>query len=315
MVTILLSALKIIGILLLCLLVLILALLLLVLFVPIRYKVKGYRRENDEAPVRIAVKVTWLLHILNMAFCYPEETFVRVRIFCFTVFSTEKKEKKEGKKKTAKAAVTEKAGQADKTDNGNEAENADNAKKAPDTAEPAPAKENEDDTQTQQTMREEPDQEPEEPTLSKFFKKLFELLKNIKYTIWQIYDKIKHIIKNIRYYIKIIESDAFSGAWNVCSKEVLSLLKSILPGKLSADFVIGTGDPAGTAKILSVYGILYPVTGDHIRITPEFERSVVEGDFFIKGKVTVIKLLKTAIKLYFNKDLRKVIRLFKKEAA
>lgn len=315
MVTILLSALKIIGILLLCLLVLILALLLLILFVPIRYKVKGYRRENDEAPVRIAVKVTWLLHILNMAFRYPEEAFVRVRIFCFTVFSTEKKEKKEGKNKTAKAAVTEKAGQADKTDNGNEAENADNAKKAPDTAEPAPAKENEDDTQTQQTMREEPDQEPEEPTLSKFFKKLFELLKNIKYTIWQIYDKIKHIIKNIRYYIKIIESDAFSGAWSVCSKEVLSLLKSILPGKLSADFVIGTGDPAGTAKILSVYGILYPVTGDHIRITPEFERSVVEGDFFIKGKVTVIKLLKTAIKLYFNKDLRKVIRLFKKEAA
>ncbi len=315
MVTILLSTLKIIGILLLCLLLLILVLLLLVLFVPIRYKIQGYRRENDEAPVRIAVKVTWLLHILNMTFRYPEEAFVRVRIFCFTIFSTEKKEIKEGKNKAAKETVTEKADQKDKTDNGNGAEKAANANKAPDTVEPAPKKENGNDTQTQQTMQEEQDQEPEEPTLARFFKKLFELLKNIKYTIWQIYDKIKHIIKNIRYYIKIIESDAFSGAWSVCSKEVLLLLKSILPGKLSADFVIGTGDPASTAKILSVYGILYPVAGDHIRITPEFERSVVEGDFFMKGKVTVIKLLKTAIKLYFNKDLRKVIRLFKKEAA
>lgn len=312
MVTILLSALKIIGIFLLCLLLLILALLLFVLFVPVRYKIQGYRRENDEAPVRIAVKATWLLHILNITFRYPEEAFVRVRIFCFTVFSTEKQEKKEEKDK---AAVTEKADQTEKKDSGNETENTDEAKKAPDTTEPAPAKESENDAQASQTMQEEPDQEPEEPTLTKFFKKLFGLLKNIKYTIWQIYDKIKHIIKNIRYYIKIIESDAFSRAWSVCSKEVFSLLKSILPGKLSADFVIGTGDPASTAKILSVYGILYPMTGDHIRITPEFERSVVEGDFFIKGKITVIRLLKTAIKLYFNKDLRKVIRLFKKEAA
>ena len=151
--------------------------------------------------------------------------------------------------------------------------------------------------------------------LKEFFRKLRSLFQNIRYTITQICDKIKHIANNIQYYLNILKSDTFSRAWKVCSGQAFSLLKSIFPGKWRGSLVIGTGDPAGTGQLLAVYGMLYPLLGAHISVTPDFERKILEGELFAKGKITVFQGLKTAWKIYFNKDLRHLIKLFKREAA
>ncbi|MBD5455906.1 MAG: DUF2953 domain-containing protein [Lachnospiraceae bacterium] len=311
MLTVLLSILKIIGIILLCILLLILVILLLVLFVPVRYRIDGYRKVNDDVPVRASARITWLFHILNITFRYPEEAFIRVRIFCFTVFSTQKStdRKQAGKKKSKKEETESKKTVAEVkviSEKKQEAEKTESVKQEPAKEEikntPVPAEEKEENSE-------------EKPALLKFIRKLFAILKNIKYTIRKICDKIKHIIKNIRYYIDIIKSDSFKNAWTVCGGKAILLLKSILPGKLTGNFTIGTGDPASTAQILSIWGILYPLIGNHINIVPDFNNSIIEGDFFIQGKITVFKVLKTAIIVYFHKDLRRVIRLFKKEAA
>lgn len=110
----------------------------------------------------------------------------------------------------------------------------------------------------------------------------------------------------------MLQSDSFKRAFDLCRNEVFSLISSILPRKLIGHVTVGTGDPASTAQILAVHGILYPLIGNHIFITPDFENSVLEGDFYMKGKITVFKILKTAGKVYFNKDLRRVIRLLKR---
>lgn len=306
MVTVLLSILKIIGIILLCVLLLALTILLLVLFVPVRYRIKGSRQEGDDVPVRADVKATWLMHILNVSFRYPEEAYIRVRLFCFTVFSTLKKEK-EGKEKEKEEEKNKKIREEETSDKKEQTSQSG-------TIEHREADDMQETEEENGKEAEKKEIKEENPTLSKFFKKLFSILKNIKYTIIQIYGKIRHIIGNIRYYIDIIESDSFKRAFSVCGSEAAGLIKSILPRKITGNFVIGTGDPASTARILSVQGILYPIIGNHINITPDFDNAVAEGDFFIKGKITVFKILKTAIKVYFNKDLRRVIRLFKKEA-
>lgn len=151
--------------------------------------------------------------------------------------------------------------------------------------------------------------------LRAFFGKLLSLLQNIRYTITGICDKIKDIVNNIQYYLKILRSDTFRRAWSVCAGEALSLLRSILPGKLSGRLVVGTGDPAGTGQVLALYGILYPFIGGRIEVTPDFERQILEGELMIKGKITVFRALKTAWRIYFNRDLRRLIKLLKREAA
>lgn len=309
----LLTILKIIGIVLLVVLLTILVLLLFVLFVPIRYEVRGSRRMEDDVPARIVVRAHWLLHIINVSFRYPEAAYVRVRIFCFTIFSTmQPGPEAEKKKETAQDAAQHTGHGTDITVE----------KKHEMPHNMSPDEQVEDVSMkfsdgkigknSEENPREENVEEESSPKFLQFFLKLFEILKNIQYTIQKICDKIKHIIKNIRYYINVIQSEPFCSAWGVCSGEVLGLLQSIRPRKLEGSFTVGTGEPASTAQILAIHGMLYPLIGEHITVIPDFERFVIEGQFLIKGRIALFRFLKTAGRLYFHKDLRKVIRLFKK---
>lgn len=306
---VLLNILKIIGIILLCILSFILVLLLLILFVPVRYRLKTVRKEQDDAMVHADVKVTWLLHLLSASFRYPEAAYLKVRVFGIPVYSTEKKEQDKTEQDKNEQDKSEQNGQElDRV-------KSDEAKQKEITEEKAVEKQEEKQEELEKLLEEKIKEDEEEPTLIRFIKKLLEKLIKIKYTILKICDKIKHIIKNVRYYVAIMKSNCFQRAFSLCKEEVFSLIKSIMPRKLKGNFLIGTGDPASTAQILAVHGMLYPFIGNHITVVPDFENKVIEGDLFIKGRITVFKILKTAVKVYFNKDVRKVLRLLKREAA
>lgn len=331
MITVLLTILKVLGILLLVLLGILLLALFLVLFVPIRYTLEAKREEESEEPFSVKGRVTWLLHLLNIHACFPQTPYLRARILCFTVFSTEKKA-------SEKPAQAEKEKEAVKPSGKKEKEQA--AKKKEPTApkepavlqepvvlkEPAAAKEQAkkeekepDDEQAAKSAAysEEYEDEAKEdaPSFLKFWKRIFSILQNIRYTIRQICDKIKYIVKNIRYYLEIIKSDTFRRAFGVCKGEIRKLLSSVRPRKIKGSILIGTGDPASTGQVFAIYGILYPFLGEQIAVTPDFERQVMAGELFVKGKITVFRLIKTAWIIYFNKDLRRIIKMFKREAA
>lgn len=310
---VLLNILKIIGIILLCILSFILVLLLLILFVPVRYRLKAVRKEQDDAMVHADAKVTWLLHLLSVSFRYPEAAYLKVRVFGIPVYSTEKKEQDKTEQDKNEQDKSEQNGQELDRVKADEAKQKDKTEEK--TEEKAVEKQEEKQEELEKLLEEKIKEDEEEPTLIRFLKKLLEKLIKIKYTILKICDKIKHIIKNVRYYVAIMKSNCFQRAFSLCKEEVFSLIKSIMPRKLKGIFLIGTGDPASTAQILAVHGMLYPFIGNHITIVPDFENTVIEGDLFIKGRITVFKILKMAVKVYFNKDVRKVLRLLKREAA
>lgn len=303
MVSILLTILKILGIILLVLLGIILTVILSVLFVPVRYRLDAHRDLQEQAPVYAAVKATWLLHLISVFFSYPDAAYVCVKLFGITLYRSdrEKKPKKTKKKKEPKK-------QENSEENPEE-----NTVKSEETLE-----ESTEPTESAETADSDgfEDEETEEkPTFKEFFSKLWDKIKNIQYTITQICDKIKHIVKNIKYYIKVIQSNTFKNAFSLCSGELFKLLKSIRPRKVKGKLLIGTGDPASTGQVLAIYGILYPFIGNHIDITPDFEQQIVEGELLVKGKITVFKALKMAVVIFFNKDVRRLLKLLKREAS
>ena len=291
--TVLLLILKILGIVLLVLLGILLALLLIVLFVPVRYQGSGYREEGDPVPVHVQLKVTWLLHLVRVSFIYPEEAFLKVKVLFFQILPAKEKKKKDSNKKEADG----KKPKTDKKETGSDVSDTASDQKISDEGNAA-----------------EEDGGDDRRTLSDFVRKLFFAIRNIKYTIRKIYDKIKHIIHNIRYYIKILQTESFKRAFALCREQLLRLMKIVLPRKVSGTFTIGMEDPAATGQILSIYGILYPLIGDSITVIPDFEKPVMEGSFRFKGKITAFTLIRIAAKIYFDKDLKRVICLFKKEA-
>ncbi len=332
--TALLTFLKIVGILFLTILTFAVTVLLLLLFVPVRYRLEARGKAEEETPAVVKIKITWLFHILNVAFSYPEAAYIKVRLFCFTVFRSdkEKKEKDDSlQEKSGKQMTDEETGEGEKAvhsdgdatalEMGQKAEES----QAHDSKEVIPQLESQDTDTPKDSIKSENRQEEEQEEkeagasiisrLKEFINKILSLLINIKYTITKICDKIKHIVNNIQYYINILKSETFNCAWMVCSGQIFYLLKSIRPRKLTGSLIIGTGDPASTGQVLAIYGILYPFIGNHMDVVPDFEQKILEGQLLMKGKITLFHFLKVAWVIYFNKDFRRLIKLFKREAA
>ncbi|MGN0365157.1 MAG: DUF2953 domain-containing protein [Suilimivivens sp.] len=307
MVSTILAILKILGIIILILLGIILTIVFLVLFVPIRYRITVHRKTDEEVPIVAEIRATWFFHILSVAFSYPAAAYVRVKVFCFTIFRSDESDKKKilneekGYVDAPEEGITQTSeGQNTKKQESSEEITAETLKRASEKAE----KEIETEAETEA-----------ESKIGEFFQKLWSAIKNIKYTIRRICDKIKHIVNNTRYYIEILKSNTFKRAWKTCSGQVLSLLKSLAPRKIQGRLWVGTGDPASTGQVLAVYGMLYPLLGNHIDIIPDFEQAILECDLLIKGRITIFKALKTAWIVFFNRDLRRLIRLLKREAS
>lgn len=340
MLHILLLILKIIGIILGALLAIVLVCLGLALFVPVRYQIEASRTEEEGAPpITASAKVTWLLHLVNIRVQYPADVYLRARIFLFTVFRLPQKQKKDdGKKRRKKGRSVEGGKNVQETKSRQEAESHHGTESRPDmeaavsdgkdvvpemaqTQEPASetGTVRKPDAVPEQAGSTEPEPEPEKQKkslLEKLKEKIMQIrgiFQKIWYTLIGICDKIKAIWENIEYYMDILQSDTFRQAFSLCKGELFSVFSYIRPRKFQADLTIGMDDPAATGQILSYYGMLYPFVGDHVTIVPDFERKRIEGTVFLKGKIKLFTFVRAALRIYFNKNIRKLLKLFKKE--
>ncbi len=351
--------LKIIGIILGALLTVLLIGLCIALFVPVRYQIEAGRTEAEGAPpIEASVKITWLLHLINIRIRYPADVYLRVRIFLFTIFRLPQERKKErgrkvsGKKKNDKEEAAGKRnridaenehGRSQEVEGGRNAEssqsleggwnaessqsleggrNAESSQSLEDVGKAASVRsEAQKSTAAESIQKLESVQEPGHekqkiPFLKKLKKKLVQIrriFQKIWYTLTGICDKIKTIWENIEYYTDILRSDTFKQAFSLCKDELFSIFSYIRPRKFQADLTVGMDDPAATGKILSYYGMLYPFIGSCVNVIPDFERKRMEGTVFIKGKIRLFNFIKAALRIYFNKDIRKLLKLFKKE--
>lgn len=330
MLHILLLILKIIGITVSILLGIVILALCLALFVPIRYRIEAKRSEGEgNPPIEVVAKVTWLLHFINARILYSTQLKIRLRILFITIFRipakknrSKSKSKKESKRKSKSKSKNEADRQDDKIEkkhdskdssgDDNNSGNRDKTDKSQALTKDSQPK-NDYSGQQDDSGNDEEDDEQKLSIKDKLLK-IWDFFKNIRYTIQGICARIKEIFENIEYYLEIIKSETFKSAFSLCKGELGSIFSYIKPRKLDAELVIGTGDPASTGQILSYYyGILYPLVGNHVIIVGDFDHKRIEGTVFIKGKMRLFTFLKAVVRIYFNKDIKKLLKLFKKE--
>lgn len=343
MLHILLLILKIIGIVLLCLLGALILGIACALFVPVRYRVEAVRKEGEgEPPVLLRVKVTWLLHFVNLVLRFDGSLFVRARIMIVTLFRLPKKEKRKkgGRKEKIgagpeEADAIEAARENDEKNAADEHSGKDDGVKAAlekrESASQTDLSEETEETESRPSRSietaeiEGEDEALEKPSfwdklraipeiLRGIFLKIKSLFENIQYTIRKFCDKIKSVSDTIEYYRSVIEGEAFQRSFSLCKGELLRIAKSLKPQKFQAQLVVGMDDPAATGQILGYCGMLYPLIGGHVDVAGDFEKKRLEGRVFLKGKIRFFTFLRAAVKVYFNKDIRKLYRLLKKEA-
>ena len=303
--------LKIIGIILLAAIAFILLAVLVVLFVPVRYQVSIERTEEDGAPpISVQGSVFWLLHLINVRFHYPEKPMLRARIALRTIFvypqeSTDSAtSKKRKKKKTTVSEASRDKSPSIAADPG----------RLPAGQEQQNQAETDGEEQTGQKKSILQKLRSFVERIIEFWNRLKQILSNIQYTIRRLCDKIKDILHNIQYYKEVFESDVFQQSFALCRGELGYALRHLKPTKLKADWIIGTGDPVLNSDILAVYGVCYPLVGQNVRIVADFDAKHIEGTALIKGRIRLFALVRVAWRIYFNKNIRTLIRLLKKEA-
>ncbi len=321
MLHILLCVLKWIGIILLSILLLILLILLAILFVPLRYKVKGRYEDKPDA----AVTVSWLLHLVHVRVRYTDALFWQVRIFGIP-FLDSRREKKEKPDKADKASDMERG---DDIDDDIEDEIKDVSKSITDADAEEISKKPDAEVAKSDVPEETADFEETEESADKpkgFFAKLrqfvlaifstiAQVFRNIRYTIRKICDKIKHICENIGYYHGVITSDAGRETLSVIKRELGNLFKHIAPRKFKLDLTFGFDDPGTTGQVMGIVSMLYPIWNLDISLHPDFEKKVMAGQVYIRGRIRVFTLIRIAWRVYFNKNLKKVLVMLQKGGA
>lgn len=332
MIHIILLILKILGIILLLFIGLILLTLTVVLFVPIRYRVKMVKEEEDGV-FWIKARVYWLLHAVSVQYDYAGTTICKVRILGYVVYDLAKKdsyaqrakereEKREAKEKAKKARKRAKArkkrNQTASKPKKKEKQQAVSELSRETEKQAGTVKAAMEPQEIRKTAKEEADKEPEEKKslwhkIKEFFNMLWQKLKNIQYTILRFCDRIKQIRNEAEYYKKVLQQEESKAAYLSCKTQLVRIWKNIRPKKWNTSIRFGFDDPAATGQLLGAYSMFYPWVYHHISVEADFERSILQGTFVCKGRVTIFVLLKAAWIIYFDKNIRYFLRLWKKE--
>lgn len=343
MLSIILLILKIIGIILLLLIGLFVTVLLFVLLVPIRYCVLA---EHGEENLYVNAKVTWLLHLLRANVSHVEGTLhIRVKVLWFTLFDNLKPRIKKGDYKSSRKHTKRKkvrnskhkrnsrSNQSGDTLNGNVWEPIDDSAFYQ-SFKNKEVKERESENVTVPEIHTEepteivdhsenmiPDYEETEKSSFNKFKnrlnkikikfirikdKIIAFFKGIKAKIIKWYETIRTIRHKISLISDFIKDEFNKEGFRVTLLSIKKLLKHILPTRLKAKIIFGTGDPCSTGQALGALGVVYSFLGDKVQIIPDFENRRLEGNLNARGRIRLFTVLLIVIKLILNKRFKKL---------
>ncbi|MCR4959826.1 MAG: hypothetical protein K6A74_00055 [Lachnospiraceae bacterium] len=99
----------------------------------------------------------------------------------------------------------------------------------------------------------------------------------------------------------------------LCKKQIGIVLKSVLPKRWDINGSVGFDDPSTTGTVCMIIGIISPWTYKHLHVTGDFENAKIEFSGNFKGRIYGVVLLTVFLRVFFNKNVRKAIKLFKEE--
>ena len=295
--------LKIIGIILAAVLGLAILLLLLVLFVPVRYRAYGVKKEGE---CRAEAKISWLLHLISVPVAFREgELSAKIKILGITLMDlTDSGSFEEAEPVSEPAERTEEQKTAQSGER--------LAQEHPVEKQAAPER-------TSQ-KKEELEEEEEEKNgifsrflqflrmIWKFFAGIPRKLKNLKCTFRRFCGKIKRMARKYRAAKEFALDERTKAAVRLVLEQAKIFARQALPRKICGEVRFGTSDPALTGQILGIAGIFYPLFMDNVKVDPDFEQTILEGELFLKGRLRIVSAVRIAWRLFRDKNVRYVYR-------
>ncbi len=299
--TVVLWILKIIGIILLCLLGLLLVLIAVVLFVPVRYRIQGELKEKE---TQIHIRANWFLHVISFLGDYVDGAFdYTLKIFGIRKEFGGSEEEASSESEETTQGASEGATEAEDAGKLSEStEQKETAQKAPEGT-------------TEVSVPEgETKKEQETGKKRSFVSKIASKLKKIRETIKKIWDFIVHLPQKFDKIKEVVTDAGNKNALSLTWRELLYLLRHFKFRKIHTDLEFSAGDPALTGQILGGIAVIPAVYRYDVHIYPDFASDTfyVRGTFDIKGRIRLVHLLCSVIRLMKEKDVRRVLSQFRR---
>lgn len=354
MISVILTILKILGLILLILLGILILVVCLVLFIPVRYRIEG---DYQSSKATVSSRVTWLLHFVSARILMEYENafslHIAVRVLGIPIFDNKKKAAKKKKKESKEAGYNPEEPSPDGTDTEIQAASTDNSGNSESNNEESASWQRSDleeleleGTKVRETKGEESEileskileseileteieeaeikeveieESKNEADKKSLFEKLYiifgkfmQFIENIRYTFHKLCDTIVKIRDNLNYYLDLLQKQSTTRAIGTCKTQLIRIAKSLSPQKFQVNLHLGFEDPAVLGEILAVWGMLYPFHQGRIDIVPEFGQTILEGDILLKGKISLFVYLKVALILFFDKNIKQLIKQIKR---
>ncbi|WP_276929645.1 DUF2953 domain-containing protein [Herbinix luporum] len=293
MISVILTILKIIGLIFLALIGMLIFIITVVLFVPIRYRV-GI--EHDGV-FKLDGSVSWLLRLVHAkVFISDDNKRVWIRVFGILVYDSNKSAKKtinNISKETIKKDIIKKNDIYEREDFHKPKE-----------------KINEEKIDKIKINTNTSHSYGDKSFSTSFFKKIklkfISLFKNIKNKIKVIVKKFLNIRNKLTLILEFIKDDINKEGFRFILGSLKKIFNHIKPTRLKAKLIFGTGDPCSTGQTLGLIGILYSIYGENIEITPDFENKIFKGSLCAKGRIRLWTLLIIIIKLLLDKRFKEL---------
>ena len=299
---------------------------LLILFCPVRYKASGIKEQDDWKKIRGEGQISWLFHGVVLRAVWAEGNLqTSFRLFGIPVdkILNRRKKTKEHSSDSVESAedqrkVIESAKIPEKPMNVGSEE----IPEKPVNVESEKMISSPVDSQTQDAP-EKPQQETDSDKKEKKTSPVRKLLSGIQSKRKRIWGRIHHIRATlgrvgtqITWWKDFLEHPRVQAGISLVWTHAKFLIRHVLPTKMDGEITFSTEDPSITGAILAVLGMTIPFHKNCVRVAPLFSgENYCQGNVRIKGRIYGIVFVRAAISIYFNKNIKYVIRRWKTRRA
>lgn len=293
---------------------------LLILFCPVRYRASGTKEQDDWKKIRGEGQVSWLFHGVVLRAVWAEGNLqTSFRLFGIPVDKILNRRKKTKEHSSDSVESTE---EQRKIEDQREIIEPEKIPEKPVNAEAEKMISSSVDSQLQDAP-EKPQQETDSDKKEKKTSPVRKLLSGIQSKRKRIWDRIHHIRATlgrvgtqITWWRDFLEHPRVQAGISLVWKHAKFLIRHVLPTKMDGEITFSTEDPSITGAILAVLGMTIPFHKNCVGVRPLFSgENYCQGNVRIKGRIYGIVFVRAAVSIYFNKNIKYVIRRWKTRRA
>ena len=295
---------------------------LLVLFCPVRYKASAVKAEGGWKQTEGEGIVSWLFHGISLKAEWKDQQMeISFHLFGIPVDKLlKKRQEKFGAEKISVSGTGVNREEENKKSENIEAEDLRTDRNSASGTSADTERTGNSQISGQQRLNTD---DISEDTLKKrqfFIKRIRDRIRNIFQSIRtklrNIRRTFRKIKKEVSWWKAFIEHPRVTAARKLVWKHGKFLFKHVFPTKIEGQVTFSFEDPALTGATLAVLGMTIPFHKNCVQINPRFEgENYLQGNIRAKGRIYGFVFARAAVSIYFNKNIKYVIKRWKTRRA